>query len=406
MRLPRWYDTNMCLGGLAEAVGELEPPADPDELAEALRLRDQLEAKIALGVAAFDREALWELDDATSAVAWLRARGLATGDAVGLVKAGRRAAAAPALADAWVDGRLTGGQVKAIVANVSEKAAELFADHAPELIPTVEGLGVAETTAVMRVWQARAEALLDDGEPSESVRSLHASETFDGRTELKGSFDRATGAAIRTALRTAETLDDEATGTRTAAERRADALGDICRFFLDHQDTITERRRHRPHLNVLVDLDDIAGNAAGGITVDGGSLDPEAVRVLLCDSNLHRVITDGPGRILDYGRSTRTAPDALFTALAIRDGHCRLVDGCDRGPAWCDAHHVVPWEDGGETSLDNMVLACSRHHHLLHRQHWRQALARDGTLTIETLDGRTWSTHARGTAPMRFPIAS
>jgi hypothetical protein len=396
----------MRLGALAGAVAELEPPSDPDDLAAALRLRDQFEAKLALGIAAFDRAGLWEIDDATSAVAWLRTRGVAPGDAIGLVKAGRRAADVPALADGWVAGRLSGGQIKAIVANVSDKAAELFAEHAPELIPSLEGLGVSETARVMQLWRARADALLDNGEPKEPERSLHASETFQGRTELKGSFDSNTGNAIRTALRTAETPDDEATGTRTPAERRADALNDICRFFLDHQDVAPDGKgRNRPHLNVTIDLDDLFGDAAGGTTIDGGRLDPDAIRVLLCDSNLHRVLTDGPGRILDYGRSQRTAPAALFTALVLRDGHCRLVPGCDRGPAWCDAHHVIGWEDGGETNLDNMVLGCSRHHHLLHRQRWRQHLARDGTLTIDTPDGRTWTTHARGTMPFEFPHA-
>jgi hypothetical protein len=119
---------------------------------------------------------------------------------------------------------------------------------------------------------------------------------------------------------------------------------------------------------------------------------------------VHRVVTDGASTILDYGRATRTTPPALFTALVLRDGHCRLVEGCDRGPAWCDAHHVTAWEDGGTTSLDNLVLGCSRHHHTLHRQHWRQHLAPDGTYTITTPDGRTWTTHPRGTIP--FALAS
>ena len=395
----------MRLGALAEAVDELEPPTVPDDLAAALRLRDRFEAKLALGVAAFDRAALWELDHATSAVAWLRIHGVAAGDAMALVRAGRRAADVPALADAWADGRLSGGQVKAIVANLGDDTADLFAEHARELLPTIEGLGVAETARVMQLWRSRAEALLDDDEPREPERSLHASETFAGCTELRGTFGADAGTAIRTALRTAETTDDEATGTRTPAERRADALTDICRFFLDHQDTIGDARRHRPHLNVLVDLEHVVGNAGGGRTVEGGHLDPATVRVLLCDSKLHRVLTDGASTILDYGRSTRTAPPALFTALVLRDGRCRLVPGCDRGPAWCDAHHVVPWEDGGETGVDNMVLGCSRHHHLLHRQRWRQSLARDGTLTIETVDGRTWTTYARGTIPMALPDA-
>jgi hypothetical protein len=52
-----------------------------------------------------------------------------------------------------------------------------------------------------------------------------------------------------------------------------------------------------------------------------------------------------------------------------------------------------------------MVLACSRHHHLLHRQHWRQHLAADGSLTITTPDGRTWTTTPAGVAPPRLQLA-
>ncbi len=177
----------------------------------------------------------------------------------------------------------------------------------------------------------------------------------------------------------------------------------MCRHFLDHQDIVSTNGRHRPHVNVVVTLDDITGNGGAGTTLAGHRLDPDAIRVLLCDSSIHSVLVGPSGSILDYGRAQRTAPPALFTALAIRDGHCRLVEGCDRGPEWCDAHHVHPWEDGGATSIDNMILGCSRHHHLAHRQHWRQRLAPDGTYTVETPDGRTWTTHPRGTIPFEFP---
>jgi hypothetical protein len=297
--------------------------------------------------------------------------------------------------------------VQAITADVNDRTAGLFAEQADEVVPALVGLNVTQTATVMETWRARAEALLDDGDGDASPeRSLFASRTFGGQLEVKGSFDPASAAVVEQALRVAVCEDDEATGVRLPAERRADALTDVCRFFLDHQESAADLGRHRPHLNVIVDLDDVTGDATGGRTLDGGLLDPAAIRVLLCDSNVHRVVTDGKGSILDYGRSTRTAPPALFTALVLRDGHCRLVDGCDRGPQWCDAHHVVPWEDGGETSLDNMVLACSRHHHhLLHRQRWRQHLADDGTLTITTQDGRTWTTTPEGAAHPRLRLA-
>ncbi|HUP86230.1 MAG TPA: DUF222 domain-containing protein, partial [Acidimicrobiales bacterium] len=346
---------------LVGAIEAMEPPSHNATLVEALRLRERFEARLAIGVGAFDTSGLWELDHASSAVAWLRQQGLTAGAAVALVRAGRCVANAPLLGDAWLDGRLCGGQVQAVVANVSERHSELFAEHHAELVPTLVGLSVRETALVMQAWRARADALLDRREPRDPERSLHLSRTFGGRAELSGSLDPESATVVETALRVASTDDDEATGVRTPSERRADALVDLCQRFLDHQDTTSTTGRHRPHLNVVVDLAQRTGR-----TLDGVLLDTDTVRVLLCDANVHRVVTDGASTILDYGRSTRTAPPPLFTSLALRDGHCRLVNGCDRGPEWCDAHHVAPWEDGGETSLHNMVLACSRHHHLLH----------------------------------------
>jgi hypothetical protein len=47
----------------------------------------------------------------------------------------------------------------------------------------------------------------------------------------------------------------------------------------------------------------------------------------------------------------------------MRDGGCRFP-GCSN--QHCDTHHLVPWLNGGETSLENCFLACRRHHRFLH----------------------------------------
>jgi hypothetical protein len=50
----------------------------------------------------------------------------------------------------------------------------------------------------------------------------------------------------------------------------------------------------------------------------------------------------------------RAAREALLEAVAAgRQG--LPLPGCDRPPAWCDAHHVTHWIDGGETNLDNLA---------------------------------------------------
>ena len=36
-----------------------------------------------------------------------------------------------------------------------------------------------------------------------------------------------------------------------------------------------------------------------------------------------------------------------------------------------DAHHIKHWSAGGETSLENLMLLCSRHHRLVHEGGFR-----------------------------------
>ena len=38
--------------------------------------------------------------------------------------------------------------------------------------------------------------------------------------------------------------------------------------------------------------------------------------------------------------------------------------------AFCEAHHVVPWSRGGNTSLKDSKLLCSFHHHRAHDPAW------------------------------------
>jgi hypothetical protein len=226
---------------------------------------------------------------------------------------------------------------------------------------------------------------------------------MDGRREISGSLDAEAGAIAETALRLASTDDVEGEPERTPAERRADALVDILRFFLDHQQT-HRGGRHRPHLNVFLDHDDLGdahGGGGSGWLPDGTRLDGATLRRLACDAGVHRVITKGRSSILDYGTTTRTIPANLFNALVARDRHCRFGD-CDRPAEWCDAHHVTHWADGGPTEIGNLVLGCSRHHHLVHQPGWHAKLLPDGTFVVTSPNGRTIESQPPGRPPDLF----
>ena len=39
--------------------------------------------------------------------------------------------------------------------------------------------------------------------------------------------------------------------------------------------------------------------------------------------------------------------------------------------AWCEVHHILEWENDGETKLDNCAMLCRVHHRLLHHSEWQ-----------------------------------
>src|SRR5687768_1230875 len=128
---------------LAVAIEELESAGDGESLAEILRLRDRLDARISAMVSAFDRDGLWALDEASSATAWLRQHAaLSNPSASSMVRTAKRLAALPVLASAWLSGAVTGGQVQAVVAQLNDRVAGLFADHEGDLVSVMAGLSV------------------------------------------------------------------------------------------------------------------------------------------------------------------------------------------------------------------------------------------------------------------------
>ena len=107
----------------------------------------------------------------------------------------------------------------------------------------------------------------------------------------------------------------------------------------------------------------------GARTDYGDHLTPEAARRLGCDAGIYRVVL-GPRDVpLSAGQRTRLVPPSLRRILVARDGGCRFP-GCDRPPAYTQAHHVKYWAEGGPTTANNLILLCSFHHHRVHDDGW------------------------------------
>ncbi|CAN5242532.1 hypothetical protein BH24ACT1_BH24ACT1_02020 [soil metagenome] len=316
-----------------------------------------------------------------------------------VLRSARRLRSLPVTSAAALDGTLSAGQVRAIVANVSDATSELFAEHEAELIPTLAALPVADVASAMRTWAQLAEDALGLGEPAEPVSKVSLSTMLDGIWRLDGHLDDLDGEILDTALRLAAGSDDDTEAPRTPAQRRADALVNIAKRFLDEEEQ-PPGRRNRPHVNVIVKKDDLE-SARGGECADGSVLDGPSLASLVCDSVMHRVLMAG-SVILDYGTATRTISANLFNALVVRDRHCRFP-GCDRPAAWADTHHVVHVEDGGPTCLANTCLLCRRHHRRLHRKGWSAELKPDAELMVTDPCGRVFTSHPPGNRPRPPP---
>ena len=160
----------------------------------------------------------------------------------------------------------------------------------------------------------------------------------------------------------AGTSEDDENSTvpeNPAAARRADALAHIAQAYLNG-DGKTGSAADRYQVVVHVSNDDaMPAQIENGPHVPAGTS-----RRVACDCSTVTIVENDKGEPLSIGRRSRTIPPSIKRALVARDGGCRFP-GCTN-QRFVVGHHIKHWADGGETSLDNLVLLCEHHHHLVH----------------------------------------
>ena len=118
---------------------------------------------------------------------------------------------------------------------------------------------------------------------------------------------------------------------------------------------------------IHVDAADLA-NREGCGWIDGvlGRISIPSVERLQCAGTTRLVVTGKDGEPLHLGRKKRRFTRAQRRALAARDGGCAFP-GCRAPVAWTEAHHIDWWKrDHGRTDIENGLLLCTFHHHLIH----------------------------------------
>ena len=200
----------------------------------------------------------------------------------------------------------------------------------------------------------------------------------DGMTVLHGRFDPITGAAIENVLsaKVNELWRNEDPANRvTPAQRMADAL----EALLTGQPQSNHGRPPVTKLLLIADYDIIHQELNNAHLPDGTPIPAGKLRQLACDAGVVPAIFAGPSQPLDLGRGRRRASITQRNALLARDGKCI---GCGAKAAWCQAHHITHWMDGGPTNLENLTLLCSRCHHKVHDDHWKVVKAPTGKYSL------------------------
>ena len=116
---------------------------------------------------------------------------------------------------------------------------------------------------------------------------------------------------------------------------------------------------------VTMTIDSLMGGLAAAALDTGEVISASAARHLACEAGVIPMVLGGKSEVLDVGRRRRFHTKAQRLAIAQRDKTC-VVGGCDAPPSRCHVHHVIPWSEGGDTSVKDGRLYCSAHHAMVH----------------------------------------
>jgi hypothetical protein len=341
-------------------------------LVEVRRVQERLDAEVLRLVGDCDAIDAWNVA-CLGPVSWLATHaGLVRGAAARLVRTARFLRRHVQTAKALDAGDVTVPHVEQLAA-VAYRREVLYERDEHVLLDTATTVAAQDFPKVIRRWMSLADDELARREAAYAFdrRSFTLSPTTGG-SAVSGFVDPEASALIAAVFDETQPPDGKH-DTRTRAQRWADALVLLCERA--RGGTLGEARPIAG-VEAVFDHDGLRCEIEGF-----GPIPTSTVERLLCDCALGRVVMQGRSQLLDLGRRTRTVPERLRRALVLRDEHCQFP-GCRAPASWCDAHHLVWWTRGGETSLWNLVLLCRRHHVAVHEGGWKLERGPDGLTLV------------------------
>lgn len=390
---PAW--ATLLESGVRSAAGEdldaLDAAALGRGVVALLRLGDLLQAEVARRLRRFEELHGPAAEGAPSTVAWVSVRGRRSpGSAADLVCVARQLAELPQAARALSDGQIGYQHASVIAHTASQVGAEAAAVVGPDLVEAAKEVDVRRFAHFARQVReiADADGALADANRDHERSRVHLSQTLGGSWRLDGWLDVEGGAMLSTAL--IPLMPPPRGGDRrTASQRRAAALVELCRRQLDGGRLPTVGGE-RPHLHVTVPVETLRGEPGwpGGEIRGAGPVVAETARRLACDAVVIENVLGADGALVSAERRGKTVPAPVRRGLIARDEGCRFP-GCDRTVEWCDGHHLVWRSHGGTHDLFQLLLLCRLHHRFVHEGGWTIERTGDGELEFVPPGGRS-----------------
>jgi hypothetical protein len=239
-----------------------------------------------------------------------------------------------------------------------------------------------------RLWRDTLDA--DGAEPRDDElrqrREITLGRERGGMTPLHGQLDPVGAARFRAMLDSysapgcsprfrespnGESSDDDALPddsldlpeTRTPGQLRHDILLGVINAGMSADETAP---KSKTSIVLTMRADDYtSGTGVGWLSGVQEPISAKHAQVLSCDADIRLMRLGDHGEVLSLGLTRRLFSSTQRLALTVRDGGC-VWPHCTAPPAWCDAHHAIPWSQGGPTDVSNGVLLCPAHHQMLH----------------------------------------
>ena len=277
-----------------------------------------------------------------------------------------------------------------VTAELTAPLSDELARQADELLATrLEKTPNNLRKAIHRVVHAiDPDGVEERRQEAEADRKVTLSHRDYGWSQLCADLPAHVASAIYQSLTDAAKALRKIDPSRTMDQLRADIFAERLLAAADGNASV------KAQVYVYVDLFTLWSlNNNPGFLPGYGYIPAQAARELAADPNSTwtRILTDpDDGQLLSVGRKKYRPPAELADFVRVRARTCQHP-GCNQPAQSGDLDHTQDWANGGDTTADQLRGYCRYHHLLKNEPGWTHQAGPDGSTTITTPAGRTYT---------------